>query len=203
MKYGYCRCSTNEDRQDISRQVRELKDMGVTNEKYIYKEYITGTSKEKPELEKLKSIVTSGDTICCTEVSRITRSTKQLCEIIEFCKEKHLRLELGNFVVDCTKELDPMTEGMLKMMGVFSELERNMISARVKSGMKNAKAKGKKIGRAKSSINNIPKEVIKYYEFYKNNKINKTTYAKMCGVTRPSIYKYIKIIEEAKHDNIL
>ena len=203
MRYGYCRCSTNEKKQDINRQVRELKEMGVTDEKYIYKEYISGTSKNKPELEKLKSIVTSGDNIWATETSRLTRSTKQVCEIIEFCKEKHLRLELGNFVVDCTKELDPMTEGMLKMMGVFSELERNMISARVKSGMKNAKAKGKKIGRAKSSINNIPKEVIKYYEFYKNNKINKTTYAKMCGVTRPSIYKYIKIIEEAEHDNLL
>ena len=203
MRYGYCRCSTDEKRQDINRQVRELKEMGVTDEKYIYKEYVSGTSKEKPELEKLKSVVNSGDTICATEPSRLTRSTKQLCDIIDFCKEKHLRLELGNFVVDCRKELDPMTEGMLKMMGVFSELERNMISARVKSGMKNAKAKGKKIGRAKSSINNIPKEVIKYYEFYKNNKINKTTYAKMCGVTRPSIYKYIKIIEEAKHDNLL
>ena len=203
MKFGYCRCSTNEDRQDISRQVRELKKMGVSDEKYIYKEYISGTSKEKPELEKLKSIVTSGDVICATEPSRLTRSTKQLCEIIEFCKEKHLRLELGNFVVDCTKELDPLTEGMLKMIGVFSELERNMISARVKSGMENAKAKGKKIGRAKSSIDNIPKEVIKFYEFYKTNKINKTTYAKMCGVTRPSIYKYIKIIEEANHDDLL
>ena len=203
MKYGYCRCSTNEKKQDINRQVMELKKMGVTDEKYIYKEYISGTSKNKPELEKLKSIVNSGDTICATEPSRITRSTKQLCEIIEFCKEKHLRLELGNFVVDCTKKLDPMTEGMLKMMGVFSELERNMISERVKSGIENAKQKGKKIGRAKSSINNIPKEVIKYYEFYKTNKINKTTYAKMCGVTRPSIYKYIKIIEEANHDNLL
>ena len=195
MKYGYCRCSTNEDRQDISRQVRELKKMGVSDEKYIYKEYISGTSKEKPELEKLKSIVTSGDVICATEPSRLTRSTKQLCEIIEFCKEKHLRLELGNFVVDCTKELDPLTEGMLKMIGVFSELERNMISERVKSGIENAKAKGKKIGRAKSSIDNIPKDVIKFYEFYKTNKINKTTYAKMCGCTRQSIYKYIKIIE--------
>ena len=203
MKFGYCRCSTDEKKQDINRQVRELKEMGVTDEKYIYKEYITGTAKNKPELEKLKSVVASGDTICATEPSRLTRSTKQLCEIIEFCKEKHLRLELGNFVVDCTKELDPMTEGMLKMMGVFSELERNMISARVKSGMENAKAKGKKIDRAKSNINNIPKEVIKYYEFYKTNKINKTTYAKMCGVTRPSIYKYIKIIEEANHDNLL
>ena len=196
MKYGYCRCSTNEDRQDISRQVRELKEMGVTDEKYIYKEYISGTTKTKPELEKLKAIVNSGDTICATEPSRLTRSTKQLCEIIEFCKEKHLRLELGNFVVDCRKELDPMTEGMLKMMGVFAEIERNMISARVKSGMKNAKAKGKKIGRAKSSINNIPKEAIKFYELYKTNKISKTTYAKMCGCTRQSIYKYIKIIEE-------
>ena len=195
MIYGYCRCSTNEDRQDINRQVRELKKMGVSDEKYIYKEYISGTTKEKPELEKLKAIVTSGDTICATEPSRLTRSTKQLCDIIDFCKEKHLRLELGNFVVDCTKELDPLTEGMLKMMGVFSELERNMISARVKSGMENAKAKGKKIGRAKSSIDNIPKDVIKFYEFYKTNKINKTTYAKMCGCTRQSIYKYIKIIE--------
>ena len=70
-----------------------------------------------------------------------------------------------------------------------------MISEKVKSGMENAKAKSKKIGRAKSSIDNIPKDVIKFYEFYKNNKINKTTYAKMCGCTRQSIYKYIKIIE--------
>ena len=221
MIYGYCRCSTNEDRQDINRQVRELKKMGVSDEKYIYKEYISGTTKEKPELEKLKAIVTSGDTICATEPSRLTRSTKQLCDIIDFCKEKHLRLELGNFVVDCTKELDPLTEGMLKMMGVFSELERHINNRwggfgtdyHMKPGelrmtygqqaldymdarwQKFAKAKGKKIGRAKSSINNIPKDVIKFYEFYKTNKINKTTYAKMCGCTRQSIYKYIKIIE--------
>ena len=38
----------------------------------------------------------------------------------------------GSFIVDCTNELDPMTEGMIKMMGVFSELERNIISQRVK-----------------------------------------------------------------------
>ena len=57
MKYGYCRCSTDEKRQDINRQVRELKEMGVTDEKYIYKEYISGTSKNKPELEKLKSVL--------------------------------------------------------------------------------------------------------------------------------------------------
>ena len=46
----------------------------------------------------------------------------------------------------CIISVDPMTEGMLKMMGVFSELERNMISQRVKSGLQNAKAKGKQLG---------------------------------------------------------
>ena len=142
MIYGYARCSTNEKMQDINRQVRELKQQGATDTT-IYLEYESGMKADRAELKKLLSVVQSGDTILATEVSRITRSTKQLCDIIELAKEKHIKLVLGTFVVDCSKELDPMTEGMLKMMGVFSELERNIISQRVKSGMENAKAKGK------------------------------------------------------------
>ena len=120
MIYGYARCSTNEQQQDINRQVRELKQQGATD-KTIYREYESGMKVERAELSKLLDVVQEGDTIIATEVSRITRSTKQLCDIIELAKNKHIRLELGTFVVDCTKELDPMTEGMLKMMGVFAE----------------------------------------------------------------------------------
>ena len=145
MIYGYARCSTNEELQDINRQVRELKQQGATEET-IYQEYESGTKADRTQLNRLLNLVTSGDTIVATEVSRVTRSTKQLCDIIELVKERHIKLVLGSFVVDCTKELDPMTEGMLKMMGVFAELERNMISQRVKSGMENARAKGKTIG---------------------------------------------------------
>ena len=53
--YGYCRCSTNESKQDINRQVRELKELGATNET-IYKEYVSGSSNNKTELDKLLSI---------------------------------------------------------------------------------------------------------------------------------------------------
>lgn len=134
MIYGYARCSTNEELQDINRQVRELKQKGATDTT-IYLEYESGTKTNRAELQKLLQILQSGDTILATEVSRITRSTKQLCEIIELAKKKKIKLVLGNFTCDCTKELDPMTEGMLKMMGVFSELERNITSQRVKSGM--------------------------------------------------------------------
>lgn len=195
MIYGYARCSTNEKMQDINRQVRELKQQGATDTT-IYLEYESGTKVNRTELIKLLNIVQSGDTIIATEVSRITRSTKQLCDIIELAKDKHIKLILGTFVVDCSKELDPMTEGMLKMMGVFSELERNIISQRVKSGMENAKAKGKTIGRPATTADDIPNIFYKHYPKYKNGEINKMEFSRLCSLSYPTIYKYLSIVEK-------
>lgn len=199
MIYGYARCSTNEKLQDINRQVRELKQQGATDTT-IYLEYESGMKTNRAELSKLLNIVKSGDMVIATEVSRITRSTKQLCDIIEFAKDKHIKLVLGNFVVDCTKELDPMTEGMLKMMGVFAELERNMISQRVKSGMENARAKGKTIGRPTTTADDIPNIFYKHYPKYKNGEINKSEFSRLCGLSYPTVYKYLGIVErQPKH----
>ena len=194
MKYGYSRCSTNMTKQDISRQIRELENKGVKKEN-IYFEYASGIKEDRTELKKLLAVVKKGDTIIATEVSRITRSTKQLCEIIEFAKNKHIKLVLGSFVVDCSKDLNPMTEGMLKLMGVFSELERNIISERVKSGLDNARAKGKAIGRPATTEDDIPSSFYKYYPKYKNKEINKREFARLCDLSAPSIYKYLALVE--------
>jgi len=194
MIYGYARCSTNEKLQDINRQVRELKLQGAIAST-IYLEYESGTKVNRVELQKLLNTVQYGDTIVATEVSRITRSTKQLCDIIELAKIKHIKLILGNFIVDCSKELDPMTEGMLKMMGVFSELERNITSQRVKSGMQNAKAKGKTIGRPTTTADDIPNTFYKHYPKYKCGDINKKELSRLCCLSYPTIYKYIGIVE--------
>lgn len=194
MIYGYARCSTNEELQDIQRQVRELKQLGATEET-IYLEYESGTKINRAELTKLLNVVKPGDTILTTEVSRITRSTKQLCDIIELAKGKQIKLIIGNFVVDCSKELDPMTEGMLKMMGVFAELERNMISQRVKSGMENAKSKGKNIGRPTTTTDDIPSIFYKHYPKYKKGEINKKDFSRLCSLSYPTIYKYLNIVE--------
>lgn len=140
--YGYARCSTNETRQDIDRQKRELKALGVAEEKYIYWEYESGNKTTRSEFNKLLDLVSTGDTIAATEVSRLTRSTKHLCELLQLIQEKHLRLIIGNFIVDRrSEEIDPITKGMLMMWGMFSEMERDIISQRVKSGMQNAKEK--------------------------------------------------------------
>lgn len=197
--YGYARCSTDEDRQDINRQKRELKMLGCTQEENMYWEYESGTKVDRVELGRLLDKVVEGDTIVTTEVSRITRSTKQLCEIIEIVKEKNLKLVIGGFIVDCTKgQLDAMTDGMLKMMGVFAEMERNMISERVKSGMANAVAKGKVIGRPITTVDKLPSSFIKHYPKYRNGQINKTELARLCDVSRQTIHKYIEIYEKVE-----
>lgn len=195
MDYGYCRCSTNESKQDIARQIRELEKLGVKKEN-IYWEYISGSSTDKIELDRLLNVVKSGDTIATTEVSRLSRSTKQLCEIIEQAKEKQIKLIIGGMEIDCTGEmLDPMTQGMVMMWGVFAELERAIISQRVKSGMANAKEKGIAIGRPKVDIDNLPSGFLRHYPKHLKGELTITELARLVDVSRQSIYKYINVYE--------
>lgn len=195
MEYGYARASTNEDKQDIGRQKRELLSMGI-KEHNIFWEYESGSHENREKLQQLLETVKTGDTIACTEVSRLSRSTKQLCEILELVEERHLKLIVGGFVVDCTgKEIDPMTMGMLRMMSVFAQMEREITIQRIKSGMENAKAKGKHIGRYKTTENDIPAVFFRYYPQYTNGTINLSEFARLTKLSRNSIYKYLKIVE--------
>lgn len=197
MIYGYARCSTNEERQDIDRQKRELFALGVTEDKYIYWEYGSGIKDDRAELQKLLDVIVEGDTIATTEVSRLTRSTKHLCEILQIVQDKKIILNIGgSFVVDCSQgKMDPMTEGMIKMWGVFAEMERNIISQRVISGMKNAAAKGAKIGRPEVTKDTLPDKFWKYYSLYKKGDMSITDFAKVMETSRTTIYKYIQIAE--------
>ena len=100
MIHGYARCSTNESKQDIDRQVRELKQAGAEN---IFLEYEHGDAVVKCQLSSLLEQAQAGDTIITLEVSRLARSTKQLCEIIEAIRAKRLRLVIvGSITVDCS-----------------------------------------------------------------------------------------------------
>lgn len=193
--YGYARCSTDITRQDIDRQKRELRRLGVEEEKCIYWEYESGTKDDRAELQKLLDVVQPGDTIACTEVSRLTRSTQRLCEILKLVQDKHLRLNIGGaFSVDCrTEDIDPMTKGMLMMWGVFAEMERDIISQRVKSGLENAKAKGKKLGRPELTRDMIPDKFWKYYGMYQNKELTAAEIARILDCSRTTVYKYIEL----------
>ena len=74
MKTGYARCSTNESKQDIERQVRELKQAGAER---VFLEYEHGDAVIKEQLSLLLEQAQAGDTIITLEVSRLARSTKK------------------------------------------------------------------------------------------------------------------------------
>ena len=193
MIYGYARCSTNEDKQDINRQIRELKAAGA--EEVVF-EYEHGDAKVKKNLHMLLDAATEGDTIITLEVSRLSRSTQQLCEIIDIIRQKRLRLVIvGSITIDCRNgQTDPMSEAFLQMAGVFSQLELAMIRARVKSGMMNAAACGRKIGRPQTTKEDIPAVFFKHYPTFAAGKMNLSELARVCGLSRPTVYKYLKLI---------
>ena len=194
MTYGYGRCSTNESRQDIHRQVRELKSAGVTE---IFMEYEHGDAKIKSQQAQMFAQAQAGDSIIVLEVSRLARSTQQLCEIIEIIREKHLRLVIvGSITLDCRNgHPDPMSEAFLQMAGVFSQLELAMIRSRVRSGMENARAKGRQIGRPQITVDDLPSGFLRHYPAYKSGQLNISELARVCDLSRTTIYKYIDLLE--------
>ncbi len=191
--HGYARCSTNEERQDIDRQIRELKQQGAQK---IWLEYEHGDSDNKEQQALMLEAAQAGDTIITLEVSRLARSTKQLCEIIDVIRDKKLRLIITNSItMDCrTGNPDPMTEAFLQIAGVFSQLELSMIRARVRSGMENARLKGKRIGRPPLRADMIPDSFFRYYSRFQAGEINVSELARLAQLSRPTVYHYIAVI---------
>lgn len=195
--HGYARCSTSDSKQDIDRQVRELKAAGATR---IWMEYEHGDAAVKDQQEAMLEATKPGDTIIVSEVSRLARSVRQLCAVIDCIRDKHLCLIiLGSITMDCRMDTsDPMTEAFLQIAGVFSQLELSMIRQRVKSGMANAKAKGKQIGRPATTFDHIPDQFLRYYALFQTNRLSLTELARLADISRPTAYKYIRIINDKR-----
>ena len=81
--YGYCRCSTNESKQDVEYQIKELVEKGIKKED-IYFEYQSGSREDRPVLSRILKDMVKGDSLYVTDITRLSRSTKQLCSIIDF-----------------------------------------------------------------------------------------------------------------------
>ena len=195
-KYGYCRCSTDEEKQDISRQVEELKSKGVKEED-IELEFISGT-KDKPKLLKLIDRCNPGDEIICSELSRISRSFKDFNNTVELLQDRKLKLSLimDNITIDFTKdELDIFTGFYLNIMMAFNDMEVKVTRKRVKSGLMNAKRKGIKLGRPILNEDDIPLNFYKNLRLYENKEIKKVEFARLMGWSRSRLDRYLNLVK--------
>jgi len=141
MLKGYARASL--ERQAIDRQLDELAAAGVRHGD-IYQEKITGTKRDRPELNRLLAALGQGDTVITVELSRMGRSTKDLLEIVELIHQKgaHFR-SLNETWLDTTT---PQGQLIFTIFAGLCQFERDLTAERTKSGLKAAAARGRKGG---------------------------------------------------------
>ena len=100
-----------------------------------------------------------------------------------------------SITVDCRSgEMDPMSDAFLQMASIFAELEKNILRARVRSGLQNAKDKGRRLGRPAVGKDDIPAVFYKHYPAFMRGELNVSEFARVCDLSRPTIYKYLKIV---------
>lgn len=144
MLIGYARVST--ENQNLDRQIDALIEAGV-DLRMIYQEKMTGTKKDRPELNRMLSDLQENDVVIITDLTRISRSTKDLLDIIEKIKNKGASIKsLKDIWLDTTSE-NPYNDFLLTVMSGLSQLERDLISQRTKEGLKAAKVRGRNGGR--------------------------------------------------------
>ena len=195
MIYGYARCSTNETKQDINRQVRELKAAGAEE---IFIEYEHGDSKIKSQQARMFGKATAGDTVIALEVSRLARSTQQLCEIIELVREKCLRLVIvGSITLDCRNgQAGPMSEAFLQIGGCIQSVRIGNYKG--ESAVRNGECESKgeaQIGRPQVGKEDIPAAFLRHYPAHTNGQLNISELARVCDISRTTVYKYIGLLE--------
>ena len=142
MKIGYARVSTEE--QNLDRQLDSLKEAGCEK---IFQEKITGTKKERPELDKLMEQLRSGDLIIISDLTRLSRSVKDLFSLVDQIEKKGANIKsLKESWMDTST---PQGKLMFTIFAGISQFERDLISQRTLEGLAAARARGRNGGRPK------------------------------------------------------
>lgn len=150
--FGYMRISTTKEEQKFDRQEAQLTALGVTK---IYADKISGSKRERPELNDMLNNLQAGDTVHIVAIDRLSRSTKDLLELVELIKSKGAYLKSINDSWLDTTDSSPMSDFLLTVMGALAQMERAMITQRVQEGVNVAKSKGIRLGRPEANKNKV------------------------------------------------
>jgi DNA invertase Pin-like site-specific DNA recombinase len=151
----YARVSTTNHGQDVSMQTRELRQFAEARGWQIVGEYVdvgvSGTKEKRPELDHLMSDAhrRKFDVAMVWKFDRYARSVSHLLRALETFKA------LGIEFVSLSENIDtstPMGKMVFTILGSVAELERSLIVERVRAGVRNARAKGKTLGRPRVAV---------------------------------------------------
>jgi DNA invertase Pin-like site-specific DNA recombinase len=183
MLVGYIRVST--EKQSLDRQLDELARNGL-DERNIYQEKVTGVKSERPELNRLIRELKAGDTVVITELTRLSRNTKDLFALVELIQSKGADIKsLKESWLDTTT---PQGKLMFTMFAGLSQFERDLISERTKEGLRAAKARGHCGGRPSKCHSKQAQNAKILYQ----NKVKISDIAQSTGLSRATIYRVLR-----------
>jgi DNA invertase Pin-like site-specific DNA recombinase len=182
---GYMRVSTKLDKQVFDRQEAQLKAYGVDQ---IYADRMSGAKRERPELNRMLEELQEGDTVVIVAIDRLSRSTKDLLEIVEIIRSKGASLKSLNDSWLDTSSSNPMSDFLLTVMGALGQMERAMITQRVQEGIAVAKAKGTRLGRPKKNQNKVDHAI----ELYIAGEHTVKQIVDITGVSKATLFRKIK-----------
>jgi DNA invertase Pin-like site-specific DNA recombinase len=151
----YARVSTVGNGQSPEMQLRELREYVERRGFTLAGEYvdtgISGTKDSRPELNRLMADAHKRrfDAVCVWKFDRFARSVSHLLRALETFKA------LGIEFISFSEQMDtstPTGKMVFTVLGAVAELERSLIAERVRAGLRNAKAKGRTLGRPKSNV---------------------------------------------------
>jgi len=181
---GYARVSTTDQSLDI--QIEQLKTAGCDK---IFSEKASGSKSDRAQLNTLLEYVREGDTVICTKMDRIARSTKHLLDIVDRLKQQNIAFKVLNINLDTAT---PTGALMLTLLGAIAQFERELMLERQRDGIEKAKAAGKFKGRKPTA--RMQKD--KILEMLGQGK-NKSDTARELGIGLSSLYR---ILNEIKGD---
>lgn len=201
----YMRVSTT--KQEQLRQDYQLDKLGIEFDK-SYEDKVTGKTKDRPQLNKMMLDLKAGDTIYCESISRLGRNLKDLIEIIEYFVDREVRVVILKEGIDTTSNTYKL---LLAIFGGVAEMERESIQERTIQSIEALKdirektgeirtRSGKWFGNQEKKVDDLPKNFFKYYKLLKKNGGDRTAVevAKILGVGRATLYRWIKLFEESK-----
>lgn len=161
----------------------------------VYVDKMTGATKDRPQLQAMLEDLEAGDVVVARSIDRLSRSTKDLLEIVDTVTGKGATLKVIDFSGTTLDTSDKLGEFFLTVLGAIGQLERKTIKERTNEGIAIAKTKGKYTGRQKGAIALKGDALERFKRFYGLG-MNKSELAKEFNVSRPTIYKWIEELKE-------
>ncbi len=194
MKFGYARVSTKD--QNLNLQIEALEKAGCEK---IFNEKISGSTKNRPELDKMIAHLRKDDELFVWRLDRLGRSLKNIIDLVLSLSEKGVVIKGISDGVDTSTSSGRL---FLNIMASLAEYERELIKERTNAGLQSARARGRTGGRPKGYTKETISKLLIMRSVYKDKSKTPEEVYKPLGLTRATFYRYAKILDNYTNEEI-